>query len=301
MRAMLWRVAAERRRGPAADGQSLGQLAWRRFRRMGRAILGLYVILVLALTAMLAPAVSPHDRDATNVLHLEQPPSLWHPLGTDELGRDVLTRLLWGGRVSLTVGLVAVSLSVTIGTVLGALAGYYGRWVDGLIMRLTDVVLAIPFLPLALTLSAALPPNIYTTMAVIGVLSWPGTARLVRGEFLSLREREYVLAARAAGARDRRIIWEHMLPNAMAPVLVAATMGVGGAILSEAALSFLGLGVPQPVPSWGNMLSSALSLRVLLREPWLWVPPGLLIFLAVMSINLVGDGLRDALDPRVQD
>lgn len=299
MTATPGRLAAPPYVPAAGRGESLGSLALRRLLRDRRAVAGLVILLALSLASALAPLLAPYDRDATDVLHVEEPPSAAHLLGTDELGRDVLSRLLWGGRVSLSVGVVSVTLSVGIGTVLGALAGYYGGWVDAVVMRLADMVLAFPFFPLALTLSAVLGPSIYNTMIVIGALSWTGVARLVRGEFLSLRGREFVQAAAAMGAPDRRIIARHLLPGAAAPLLVAATLGMASAILGEAGLSFLGLGVPQPVPSWGNMLSGALSYRVLLLEPWLWVPPGVLIFLAVLSINLVGDGLRDALDPRL--
>lgn len=284
----------------AGRGESLWSIALRRLLRNRRAVAGLVILLTLSLASALAPVLAPYDRDATDVLHIEEPPSAAHLLGTDELGRDVLSRLLWGGRVSLSVGLVSVTIAVGIGTVLGALAGYYGGWVDTVIMRLTDMVLVFPFFPLALTMSAVLGPSIYNTMIVLGALSWTGVARLVRGEFLSLRTREFAQAAAAMGASDGRIIVRHLLPGAAAPLLVAATLGVASAILGEAGLSFLGLGVPQPVPSWGNMLSGALSYKVLLLEPWLWVPPGVLIFLAVLSINLVGDGLRDALDPKLK-
>lgn len=271
-----------------------------RFHANRRAMLGLYALIILVLASVFAPQLSQHDRDRPNIFMAEQPPSARHWLGTDELGRDVFTRLLHGGRISLTVGLVAVAIYMAIGVLLGALAGYYGGMTDSIIMRITDVVMVIPFFPLALTMAAALRPSVYNTMLVIGLLGWTGICRLVRGEFLTLRRRDYVEAARAVGATDSRIIWRHLLPNALAPILVAATLGVGGAILSEAGLSFLGFGVQQPTPSWGNMLSAALSLRVLLLQPWLWLPPGLTIFIAILSINLVGEGLRDALDPRLR-
>jgi len=274
-------------------------VAWRRFRANRRAMLGLYVLIALALASLFAPQLTRHDRDLPDIRHAEQPPSREHWLGTDELGRDVYTRLLYGGRVSLTVGLVAVSIYMVIGVTLGAVAGYYGGAVDSVIMRITDVVMIIPFFPLALTMAAALRPSVYNTMIVIGLLGWTGICRLVRGEFLTLRGREYVEAARAIGVPDGRIIFRHILPNALAPVVVAATLGMGSAILSEAGLSFLGFGVQQPTPSWGNMLSAALSLKVLLLQPWIWLPPGLLIFVAILALNLVGEGLREALDPRL--
>ncbi len=286
---------------PPDAGSGLWKLAWRRLRRNPRAMLGLYLLIILGLTALLAPYITNHDRDAIDMMMVERPPSALHWLGTDDLGRDVFTRLIYGGRVSLTVGLVAVAIYLCIGVVLGSVAGYYGGVVDNVIMRITDVIMVLPFFPLALTMAAVLGPSVYNTMIIIGLLGWTGICRLVRGEFLSLRRRDFVEAAYAEGASDARIIFRHILPNAMAPIMVAATLGVAGAILSEAGLSFLSLGVQQPTPSWGNMLSSAISLRVLLLRPWLWIPPGLIIFVAVLSVNLLGDGLRDALDPRLKE
>lgn len=287
-------------RPESQDGQSMWQVAWRRFRQDPKGMLGLYVILFLALTAILAPWISPHAPDAVNLAIAEQAPSGAHLLGTDDLGRDVLSRLIWGGRISLTVGVVAVGISLSIGVLLGSIAGYYGGWIDNIIMRATDVVMVIPFFPLALTLAAVLKPSVYNTMIVIGLLGWTGTCRLVRGEFLTLRGRDYVEAATSSGANDARIIFRHILPNAMAPLLVAATLGVAGAIISEAGLSFLGFGVQQPIASWGNMLSAAISARVLALQPWLWIPAGTVIFISVLAVNLLGDGLRDALDPRMK-
>lgn len=290
-----------RRKERSEPSTGLWGLAWRRLRRNRRAMLGLYILMVLTLSAIFAPQIAQHDQNEPNMARTERPPSRDHWLGTDELGRDVFARLLYGGRVSLTVGLVAVSIYLSIGVVLGSIAGYYGGTVDNVIMRITDIFLVIPFFPLALTMAAVLGPSVYNTMIIIGLLAWTGICRLVRGEFLTLRKRDYVEAAIAEGASDARIIFRHILPNAMAPIVVAATLGVAGAILSEAGLSFLGLGVQQPVPSWGNMLSSAISLRVLMLRPWLWLPPGLIIFIAVLAVNLLGDGLRDALDPRLKD
>lgn len=290
-----WQRASRRSRSPGVWHE-----AWERFSRNRRAMLGLWLLMVLALSTLLAPVLTPHDPETVNVAVAELPPGPGHPLGTDELGRDVLARLLYGGRVSLTVGLAAVALYVMIGVALGAAAGYYGGWVDSLIMRVTDAVMIIPFFPLALTMAAVFRPGLYTTMMVLGLLGWTGVCRLVRGEFLTLREREYVEAARAEGASDLRIVFRHILPNAMGPVAVAATLGVASAIMSEAGLSFLGFGVQPPTPSWGNMLASALSLRALLLQPWLWVPPGLMIFAAVLAVNLVGEGLREALDPQLR-
>lgn len=278
-----------------------GREVWERFSRNPKAMLGLWLLGMVALLAVLAPVLSRHAPDAVNLAAAEQPPGPEHWLGTDELGRDVWARLLYGGRVSLAVGLCAMVICVAVGVVLGALAGYYGGWVDSLIMRLTDIVMIIPFFPLALTMAAVLGPGLYTTMLVLGLLGWTGVCRLVRGEFLTLRRREFVEAARAEGASDLWIICRHMLPNAMGPVAVAATLGMASAIMSEAGLSFLGFGVQPPTPSWGNMLAAALSLRALLLQPWLWVPPGVMIGLVVLAVNLVGDGLREALDPRLRE
>lgn len=283
-----------------SGGLGAWAIAWRRLRRNPRGMVGLYLLIILALSSIFAPQLTQHDRDKPNMAIQEQSPSRDHLLGTDELGRDVFTRLLYGGRVSLTVGLVAVSIYLVIGVVLGSVAGYYGGLVDNIIMRVTDVFMVIPFFPLALTMAAILGPSVYNTMIIIGLLGWTGICRLVRGEFLTLRRRDFVEAAVAEGASDVRIIFRHILPNAMAPVMVAATLGVAGAILSEAALSFLGLGVKQPLPSWGNMLEGAMSLKVLTLQPWLWIPPGLIIFIAVLAVNLLGDGLRDAFDPRLK-
>jgi len=272
---------------------------WRHFRKNRLAVAGAVMLIALSLLSLAAPWLAPHDRDATDAYYREVPPSSEHPLGTDKIGRDVLSRLIWGGRVSMTVGLVAVGISLTVGIIMGSLAGFFGGLVDNIIMRIVDVVISFPYLLLLIVVASILSPSIYNTMIVIGLLSWTTVARLVRGEFLSLRQRDYVEAARAAGAPSARLIFRHLLPNAFAPIIVAGTLGVANAILAEAGLSFLGLGVRPPIPSWGNMLTDAQSLRILTLKWWLWVPPGVMIFLAVISINLVGDGLRDALDPKL--
>jgi peptide/nickel transport system permease protein len=263
-------------------------------------MISMYLILAMTLLAIFAPLLTPYDRDATNIMNKHQPPSRQHWLGTESMGRDVLTRTLYGGRVSLTVGIVASSIAVVIGIVLGSLAGYYGKLVDTLIMRLTDVVLSFPFLALAIVVAAILGPSIYNTMLVIGFLSWTTTCRLVRGQFLSIKQAEYIEAARALGIRELPTIYRHMLPNAFAPILISATLLTASAILVEAALSFIGLGVVPPIPSWGNMLEPARNYTVVKLYWWMWLPPGLMIFLAVLGINLIGDGLRDALDPRLK-
>ena len=271
---------------------------WHRFRRHRLALLGSLVLLVLVIASLGAPQFARRDPYTVDLRAYRQGPSTQHILGTDSSGRDVFSRLLHAGRVSLSVGLVAVSIYAAIGIVLGGLAGFYGGWVDSLIMRLADMVLSYPSLIVIITIVSILGPSIYNVMLVIGGLGWPPIARLVRGNFLSLRGQDFVFAAQAIGARNRRIIFRHVLPNAIAPVIVAASFGMAQAILVEAGLSFLGLGVQPPTPSWGNMLTDAQSITVLRSMTWLWLPPGLMIAVTVLSINFIGDGLRDALDPR---
>jgi peptide/nickel transport system permease protein len=225
-------------------------------------------------------------------------PSAAHWLGTDEVGRDVWSRLVYGARTSLSVGFGAVAIAVAIGTVMGALAGFYGGWVDQLTMRLTDTVMSVPPLLMIIVFVSLIGPSLQTVIVVIALMTWPGTARLVRGQFLTLREREFVLAARVLGARDWRIIVRHVLPNVLGPLSVVATFGVASAILLEAGLSFLGLGIKPPLSSWGVMINSAQSSNVLINLPWLWIPPATTISLTVLAVNFIGDGLRDALDPR---
>jgi peptide/nickel transport system permease protein len=270
---------------------------WQRFRRHRVALIGALILLLLATGAVAAPVIATNDPDKVDISAYRKGPVANHLLGTDSSGRDVFSRLLYAGRVSLSVGLVAVAIYTVIGVTLGAFSGYYGGWLDAFIMRLADVVLSFPALILIITVVAVLGPSIYNIMLVIGLLGWPSIARIVRALFLSLREREFVLASRTVGASNGRIIFRHMLPNAIAPVIVAATFGMANAILLEAGLSFLGLGVQPPTPSWGNMLTDAQSLTVLESLPWLWIPPGTMIALAVLSINFLGDGLRDAFDP----
>jgi peptide/nickel transport system permease protein len=226
-------------------------------------------------------------------------PSSGHPLGSDLVGRDVLSRLIYGSRVSLSVGLGAVAIYVMIGMVLGCVAGYFGGWVDMLISRLIDAVLSFPVLMLILVIVGVLGPSLFNIMLVLGLLGWPEVARIVRGQTLAVREELYVLSSEAAGAGSRRIIVKDILPNITSPLIVNATFGVARAILIEAGLSFLGMGVQPPTASWGNMLNDAQSLSILETMPWMWVPPGLMIFIATISINFVGDGLRDALDPKL--
>ncbi len=278
-----------------APRRSVG--VWQRFRRHRLAMLGAVILGIFVILAVGAPFFARNDPDRTNISLYRKGPSPGHILGNDSSGRDVLSRLLYAGRVSLSVGLVAVSIYTAIGLALGALAGYYGGWVDSVIMRFADIVLAFPSLIIIITVVSILGPSVWNVMLVIGLLGWPPIARILRGQFLSLRERDFIVASRTVGAPNGRIIVRHLLPNALAPIIVAATFGMASAILLEAGLSFLGLGIKPPTPSWGNMLSDAQSLTVLQSAPWLWIPPGIMIALAVLSINFIGDGLRDALDP----
>jgi peptide/nickel transport system permease protein len=270
---------------------------WQRFRRHRLALVGLAILMLLTVGAIAAPLIARHGPYAVNLRETRSAPNSTYILGTDAAGRDVFSRLLHAGRVSLSVGLVAVSIYTAIGVVLGAMGGFYGGWVDSVVMRMADIVLAFPSLIIIITVVSVLGPGLFNLMLVIGLLGWPPITRLLRGEFLSLREREFIVAARATGAGNNRLMFRHLLPNAMAPIIVAATFGVANAILLEAGLSFLGLGVQPPQASWGNMLTDAQSLTVLESMPWLWIPPGIFIALAVLSINFIGDGLRDALDP----
>lgn len=261
------------------------------------AVAGALLILLLAAASLAAPWLAAFDPNLQDLALRLQPPGWQHWMGTDEYGRDVLARMLFGGRISLSVGLVAVGISMVIGIFLGALSGYFGGWLDQIIMRLVDIFLCIPTLFLILMLIVFIGPNLFNIMLIIGLTSWPEPARLVRAEFLSLKQRDYVLAAKAIGANHGRIIFRHILPNALAPVFVSATFGVAGAILLESGLSFLGLGVQPPMASWGNILTAGKD--YISQAWWLTLFPGLAIFLTVLGYNLLGDGLRDVLDPRL--
>lgn len=273
--------------------------SWVRLWHNRLAISGLVLVLGLFAVALLARWLAPYDPDFIDLKQVLMPPSPAHLLGTDTLGRDVLSRIIFGARVSLLVGFVAVGIATLIGVLVGALAGYYGGVLDQILMRLVDLMLCFPTIFLILAVIAVLGPSIWNIMAVIGLTSWMGVARLVRAEFLSLREREFVVAARALGASDVRLIWRHLLPNALTPVMVSATLGVAGAILVESSLSFLGLGVQPPTPSWGNMLTMGKDNIEIAW--WLSVFPGLAILVTVMSYNLLGEGIREAIDPRLRD
>ena len=273
-------------------------VVWQRLRHNRMALAGGAIVLLMFVLAALASLVN-GDPSAIDVSKSLLPPELAHPFGTDDLGRDVLLRMLYGARISLLVGFVAVGISCLIGIFLGSLAGYYGGWVDALIMRFVDIMLCFPTFFLILAVIAFLDPSIWNIMIVIGLTSWMGVARLVRAEFLSLRQRDFVLAAQALGASDFRLIFRHILPNAMSPVLVSATLGVAGAILTESALSFLGIGVQPPTPSWGTMF--IVGKQTLGTAWWLSVFPGLAILITVLGYNLLGEGIRDALDPRLKE
>ncbi len=293
----------ERRRKEAAGvavGQSYWQIAWRRFLKHRLAMIGGTTALALTLMAVLAPWIAPHAFDRINLdARWVAPQVPANMFGTDELGRDVLTRIMFAGRISLVVGYVtAVSISI-VGALVGAVAGFYGGMIDSVLMRLVDIVISVPVLPLLLIMAALIPGGgVGRIVLIFVVFGWTTVARLVRGQILSLKSQEFVEAGRAMGASEARIILRHLIPNALAPVIVAATLTVGNAILLESALSYLGLGIQPPTPSWGNMLQRAQE--YLLKASWLAVFPGLFIFMTVLSFNFLGDGLRDALDPRLK-
>ena len=289
------------------EEQTMGQLVWRSYRRHKPAMIGTTIILIFALAAIFAPYISPWDPKKTNLDAMLQPPSAEHIMGTDELGRDLLTRILYGGRVSLSIGVMAMALAVVVGAIVGGVAGFYGGWVDNVLMRFTDMMLAFPSLFILIILSLALRDipiealrgtafaSVFSIVLVIAVLAWMRVARLVRASFLSLKEKEFIEAARCCGVPNWRIMVRHLLPNAMSPIIVAATFRVATSIITESGLSYLGFGVQPPTPTWGNMLKNAQTQMT--RAPWTAIFPGLMIFVAVIAINFVGDGLRDALDP----
>lgn len=271
---------------------------WQRLRQNRLAMTGLGIVLLLVMTALLAPWIAPYDPTEIDIDQIMMPPTLQHPLGTDMLGRDVLSRMIYGSRVSLQVSFIAVGIALMIGVIFGSLAGYYGGKTDTVVMRFVDLMLCFPSFFLILSVIAFLEPSLLNIMIVIGLTSWMGMARLVRAEFLSLKEREFVLAAKAQGIPDRRIIVRHLLPNAIAPAVVSAILGIGAAILTESALSFLGLGVQPPIPSWGNILTAGKDNIEIAW--WLSLFPGLAILVTILGYNLLGEGARDALDPRLK-
>lgn len=271
---------------------------WPRLKRNNFALAGGSVVLALFIISLLAPLIAPYDPSAINAWQVLSPPSWQHWFGTDDLGRDVFSRVLFGARISLKVGFVAVGIAVVIGTVVGLLSGYYSGLVDAALMRLVDIMLCFPAFFLILAVITFLRPDIWYIMAIIGLTGWMGVARLVRAETLSIREMDYITAARCIGCSNSRIMFRHILPNAVSPVLVSATLGIAGAILTESALSFLGIGVQPPTPSWGNILTSGKD--YIEFAWWLSLFPGLAILVTVLAYNLLGEGIRDALDPRVK-
>ncbi len=283
--------------------ETMTSLAWKRFRRHPGAVVGAIVLTIMILASVFAH-LSPYDPEKSDIQIRYQPPSLEHPFGTDGLGRDVMTRALYGGRVSMSVGLMVVGITLSIGVPIGSIAGLYGGWIDNILMRIIDATLALPSLMFLILLSAILREidlplvqgnSVMTIAVVLGLLSWPTVARLVRAVFLTVRELEYIKAAQALGASDLRIVLREILPNGFGPIIVESTLGIGYAIMEESGLSFLGFGIMPPTPSWGNMLNNAQN--HLTEYPWLAIFPGLMIFLTIISVNYIGDGLRDALDP----
>nr|WP_294086748.1 nickel transporter permease [Sphaerobacter sp.] len=285
--------------GASAAPRTQRQVVWRRLRRNRMAMLGGVIVVTLILVAIFAPVLARYDPTEMRLSDQFLPPSLDHPFGTDDFGRDILTRLLYGARISLQVGLVAVGIAAIVGSIVGMLAGYFGGWFDIISQRVIDVMLAFPDLLLALAIIAVLGPSLMNVMIAVGIGSVPTYARLMRGQVLSLKRKEYVEAARAIGAPTRRILFLHILPNALSPMIVLASLGIASSILSAAALSFIGMGAQPPTPEWGAMLSNG---REFLREEW-WIAtfPGLAIAITVLGFNILGDGLRDALDPQARD
>ena len=288
---------------PMREHETMASMVWNRFRRHPGAIAGSIVLGIVVLAVILAP-LSPYDPVASDLPNRLQPPSLGHPFGTDALGRDLLTRCLYGGRVSLSVGFMVVVITLVVGVPVGAISGYFGGLIDSILMRITDAALALPSLMVLILLSAILREvelpffernSVLTIAIVIGVLSWMTVARLVRASYLTIREMEFVTAAHCVGASNRRIMIRHILPSAVGPIIVEATLEMGWAIMEEAGLSFLGFGIQPPTPSWGNLLNSAWEHMI--KHPWLAIFPGLMIFFTIISINYIGDGLRDAFDP----
>lgn len=271
-------------------------IAWQRFRRHRLAMIGLVMLLTLTILAVLAPVIAPYGMDEQDLFKIAEPPSSDNLLGTDELGRDVLSRLIYGGRVSLLVGLGAAMITTVVGVIIGTTAGFFGGWVDSVLMRFIDLVLAFPAIFMLLILFSVVPASVWNVILFLGLFSWMWLARVVRGELLSLKEREFVEAARAIGASNVRLVAQHLLPNVVAAIIVSATLAMAFNMIAEATLSFLGFGVPPSVPTWGNMLTGASSFY--LRAPLLAVMPGVVLVMAILAINFIGDGLRDAFDPQ---
>lgn len=288
------------------DAQAMGpwRVAWERFRKNKMAIVGASIFLTIVLLVLIVPEISPYELSQFELANKNLPPSSKHWLGTDEQGRDVLFRVFLGGRISIMIGLVTAIITVIIGATIGAVSGFYGGKVDNVLMRFTEIINSLPFMPIMITLSFALmwrvssQQKLYLVMFILAIISWPGLARLVRGQILSLREQDFITATTALGLSSRSKIFKHLLPNTLSYIIVTATLEVASAILTEAGLSFLGLGVIPPTPTWGNMIERARDTNVFANLTWIWIPPGVLIILTVVSINLLGEGLRDAFDPK---
>jgi len=288
------------------DLQAVGpwRVAWERFRKNKVSLAGAIIFGIIVLLVILVPIISPYNLNEFELANKIQPPSLKNWLGTDEQGRDVLMRVFYGGRISILIGIMTAGITVVIGATIGGIAGYYGGWIDNILMRFTEIVSSLPFMPLMITLSFTLmwkvssAQKMYIVMVIIAIISWPGLARMVRGQILSLREQDFIMATKALGISNRSKIVRHLLPNTLAYIIVNATFQMAGAILTEAGLSFLGLGVIPPTPTWGNMIERARDFSIFANNPWVWIPPGVLMVLTVVSINLLGEGLRDAFDPK---
>lgn len=292
---------------PVKQPDSPWRISMRRFTRNRLAVLGLFILVFMVVFCLVGPMLSPYSLTDYSVANKNQPPNAQHWLGTDKLGRDILLRIMLAGRISLFVGFVATLVAVVLGSVLGALAGFYRKFVDTTIMRVAEIFMAIPQLPLLIIMGAILSDlkvhpdyRIFFLVLIMGVMGWTSLSRLVRGQILSLREQEFMQATEALGLRDGRKIFRHLIPNTVPIIIVTSTLLVAGMILSESALSYLGLGVVPPTPSWGNMISDANSLIEFRKRPWVWIPPGVCILVTVIGINLIGDGLRDALDPKMK-
>lgn len=282
--------------GNQAKRMTQRQRTWRRFSSHKGALFGILIIVFLVFIALTANWLAPYDPNKTDLKLRGASPTWAHPFGNDDIGRDILTRIMYGVRVALLVGMTSTAIAVSIGVIVGSMAGYFGGKVDFVLSRFIDTLMAFPILALLLTLSALLGPSLRNVIIIVGITFWASYARVIRAEVLSLRERDYVLAARASGASDRRIILQHIVPNAIGPVIILASLAIGGIIIFESALSFLGMGISRPTPSWGTMLSDG---RDHIRNyPHIAMAPGLAIAITVLAFNLIGDGLRDALDPR---
>jgi len=273
-------------------------LMWEQLRKHKLAIISIAVFIIMAVACFGAPFFAPYKFDAIDLSNIRRPPSLTHWMGTDELGRDLFTRILYGGRVSILIGLLSAVVGTGIGSVLGAVSGFFSGWVDNVLMRITDIAYSIPSLPLLIVLSSFTSTGVFSMVAIIGFLSWMQTARIVRAQVLSIREKDFVTAARMVGVPSFKTIFRHILPNSMGPIIVGATLAVGGGIIIESSLSFLGLGVQRPTPTWGNMLMD--SQTYMATQPWMTIFPGFAILLIVLAVNFIGDGLHDALDPTLR-